>query len=255
MDTAMSGVALPEGENMDDSRIDRIARRLARRQFSRRAALGATGASLTAMMFRGSGTMAELARAEGTPAPQGTPGVCPADGSNDFEFDGAWLCNQPYALCTTAPCEPSASDPSTAICRCVVLNGYSIGYTSCDERIPSKLALISTFSTENVTSAFGIMTCPESARWANCLDMPCEIDSLNPAQATCSCPIVESGPSMVFGGGCDTSTCASVIWSGATPPGVTQYTAAMQCVNRAVTFPEICPSGTPTVPAASPAAA
>ncbi len=246
---------LREGDSMEDSRIDRIARRLARRQFSRRAALGATGASLTAMMFRGSGTMAELARAEGTPTPQSTPVACPPATANEVEIDGAWLCKQPYALCTTAPCQPSATDPTMSTCRCIVLDGYSMGYTSCQERVPVGRKLVSNFSTANVTDAFRVMTCPEEAPWANCLDMPCELDSLDPALATCQCPIVASGPSFTFGGDCDTNTCTSVIWSGAAPPGVTQYAAALQCVDQAVTFPEICPSGTPTAPAASPAAA
>ena len=75
--------------------------------------------------------------------------------------------------------------------------------------------------------------------------MPCELDPLNPALATCQCQMVETGPSFTFGGGCDPSTCSSVIWSAASPPGVTQYVAAMTCVNEQVTFPVTCQQAAP----------
>ena len=234
-----------EGSLVDGVRFDRITRQLVRQRLSRRAALQASGLGLTASLFRVGSSREAIA--------QGTPVACPPATANEVEIDGAWLCKQPYALCTTAPCQPSATDPTVSTCRCVVLDGYSMGYTSCQERVPVGRKLVSNFSTENVTDAFRVMTCPEAAPWANCLDMPCELDSLDPAQATCQCPIVASGPSFTFGGDCDTDTCTSVIWSGATPPGVTQYTAAMRCVNQAVTFPAICPSGTPTAPASPPA--
>jgi len=183
----------------------------------------------------------------GAPVFQGTPGACSGASETEVSVDGAWLCRQAYALCTTAPCERSPSDATIATCRCVVLDGYSMGYTTCRERELAGKALVSTFSTQNVNSAFGVLACPEDAPWANCLDMPCEIDPLNPAQATCQCQVVETGPSFTFGGGCDASTCSSVIWSGAAPPGVTQYATAMQCVNQTVTFPATCPTATPAV--------
>src|SRR4051794_40894063 len=162
---------------------------------------------------------------------QSTPSACPSATADGVNMDGAWLCDQPYALCNTAPCEASASDPTIAVCPCVAMNGYSLGYSSCQERAPSATTLTSTFSLQNVNAAFHHMACPEEAPWANCLDMQCEIDANDPALAKCSCQIVKSGPSVTFGGNCDVSTCTSTIWSAATPPGVgAQYTAAMQCV-------------------------
>jgi hypothetical protein len=246
---------------MDGSGFDRIARQLARPR-SRRTALRASGLGLATTLIGHGG----LAGAAGQPgevrlrglslAAQGTPTACPDASSTNFEYDGAWMCLQPYALCTTAPCERSESDPSIATCRCVVLNGYSMGYTPCEERVLDGHKLVSTFSIENVTSAFGALTCPEDAPWANCLDMPCEIDPLDPALATCQCQLVETGPSFTFGGGCDVSQCTTTIWSGAAPPGVTQYLPAMQCLNRDASFPEVCPSGTPVAsPAGTPASA
>jgi hypothetical protein len=244
---------------MHGSRVDRIAQHLARGQLSRRAALQASGLGAVAALVRRGGLGAPGVDAAGvrvvaTPAGQSTPGTCPGASETEVFTDGAWLCRQPYALCTTAPCERSTSDATIATCRCVVLDGYSIGFTTCREREPAGKAVVSTFSTQNVTPAFGALTCPEDVPWANCLDMPCELDSLNPALATCQCQIVETGPSFTFGGGCDTSTCSSVIWSAASPPGVTQYAAAMRCVNQPVTFPATCASATPAAsPSGTPA--
>ncbi len=237
---------------MQSSRVDRFTRLLARGQLSRRSALGAGGLGVAAAMARRVGLSAPdfdasdgQAPVVGASAAQSTPTTCPAGSATEVLMDGAWLCRQPYALCTAAPCERSASDETIANCRCVVLDGYSMGYTTCQERALVGKALVSTFSTQNVNSAFGVLACPEDAPWANCVDMPCEVDPLNPALATCQCEIVETGPSFTFGGGCDASTCSSVIWSGASPPGVTQYAPAMSCVNQPVTFPAACPSATP----------
>src|SRR5215213_459763 len=237
---------------MHGSRVDRVAQLLARGQFSRRAALRASGFGAADAVVGREGLGAPGVDAAGfrvrvvaTPAAQSTPSTCPAAPATEVSIDGTWLCHQPYALCTTAPCERSPSEATIATCPCVVLDGYSIGFTTCREREPVGKSVVSTFSTQNVTSAFGALTCPEDIPWANCLDMPCQLDPLNPALATCQCQMVETGPSFTFGGGCDTSTCSSVIWSAASPPGVTQYATAMACVNQPVTFPATCPGATP----------
>lgn len=248
---------------MDAIAFDRIARHLGL-PHSRRVALQAGGLGLAAALVRqtargmaaepGSESWTKIRTARN--AAPGTPSPCPAGSETELSVDGAWLCRQPYALCTTAPCERSQSDPGLATCRCVVLDGYSMGYTTCQERALTGRKLVSTFSTQNVTSAFGVLSCPENVPWANCVDMPCEIDPLDPALATCQCQVVETGPSFTFGGGCDASLCAAVIWSGAAPPGVTQYAEAMHCVDQSVTFPATCPSATPVAsPGATPAAA
>ncbi|EHB58723.1 methylamine utilization MauE [Mycolicibacterium rhodesiae JS60] len=160
-----------------------------------------------------------------------------------LEVDGAWLCNQTFALCTTAPCEPSPTDPGVAVCRCVVENGYSVGFKTCTERTQSGHKVVSNFSTINVNPNFAVLSCAPGIPWANCLDMPCEVDPLNPALANCQCQVVTTGESLTFGGGCDTATCTSTIWSAATPdlPGSTQYKKGMKQLNQAVTFPQTCP--------------
>ncbi|MFG2760162.1 MauE/DoxX family redox-associated membrane protein [Streptomyces wuyuanensis] len=173
-------------------------------------------------------------------APSGTP-------PKQVEAGGGWLCDQRYALCTSATCEPSPDDPSVVICRCVVEDGYSYGFASCDERAPKGDKLISTFSVQNTTSRTHAMTCTDRARWANCLDVTCQIDPQNPHQALCQCRSVESENFLTFGGNCDTRTCTAVIWSAATQqlPGVAEYKRAMKGIGLPVTFPEACPSSTP----------
>jgi hypothetical protein len=178
----------------------------------------------------------------------GTPTSTTAN-PNELEIDGAYLCNQTYALCTTAPCEVSKTDPTIADCHCVVQNGYSIGSTPCAKRAQSGSKLISTFSTQNVTTGFYTMTCPDGTPWANCYNMVCTVDPLNPAQAICQCQLVKTGEYFTFGGGCDTGTCTSVIWSAATPdlPASTQYESGMKQLNQKVNdLPPNCPATSST---------
>src|SRR5215218_10296782 len=106
---------------MHGSRVDRLARDLARGQFSRRAALRASGLGVVTAMVRRGGLAAPgvntarvRMRAVETPAAQSTPGACPGAPVTELFNDGAWLCRQPYALCTTAPCERSTSDATIA---------------------------------------------------------------------------------------------------------------------------------------------
>jgi hypothetical protein len=163
-----------------------------------------------------------------------------------LEVDGAWICNQTFALCTTAPCVPSATDPGIAVCDCVMQNGYSVGFTSCTDRAQRGSAVRSAFSTINVNPSFGVMTCPAGVPWANCLDVVCEIDPHNPAVAHCQCLTVDTGVSLTFGGGCDTATCSSTIWSAATPdlPGSAQFKKAMNGLGQPVNLPATCPAPT-----------
>jgi thiol-disulfide isomerase/thioredoxin len=188
------------------------------------------------------------------PVVAATAAACNSDGKsslpsnvNGFEVDGAWLCNQTFALCTTAPCVPSPTDPSISVCNCVVVNGYSIGFKTCTDRAQSGNKVRSAFSTVNVNSNFGVLSCPSGVPWANCLDVECEIDPSNPAVAKCQCLTVRSGESLTFGGGCDTATCTSTIWSAATPdlPAAAQYRKGMNQLGQPVNFPKTCPAPHP----------
>jgi hypothetical protein len=184
----------------------------------------------------------------------GTPAATPAGENSDaIPIDGTWFCNQTYALCNTAVCERSANDPSTARCPCVVLNGYSMGFKTCEERAQNGNSLYSTFSTANVNSEFGILVCPEDAAWVNCLDYPCELNAQDPALATCQCAVVESGPFRTFGGRCDQSVCTTELLSGTSLeiPGVEQYLTGMKQVNQPVILPKTCPTATPVASTAA----
>jgi thiol-disulfide isomerase/thioredoxin len=169
----------------------------------------------------------------------------PAD-VNAFQVDGAWICNQTFALCTTAPCVPSPTDPNISVCDCVVVNGHSLGFKSCTDRAQSGSNVRSNFSTVNINANFAVLSCPSGVPWANCLDVVCEIDSTNPARAKCQCLTVKTGQSITFGGGCDTATCTSTIWSAAAPDiyqqGMAQLRKAMDQLGQPVTFPKTCPA-------------
>jgi hypothetical protein len=65
--------------------------------------------------------------------------------------------------------------------------------------------------------------------------------------AKCQCLTVKTGESLTFGGGCDTATCTSTIWSAATPdlPATTQYRKGMSQIGQPVNFPNTCPAPHP----------
>lgn len=228
---------------MDGVRFDHVTKRLSRRTTLRSGGLGLAAVFASVALP----TRKQAAAAQGTP--EATPSG--AADPNAVEIDGAWFCNQTFALCTTAPCDLSVSDSTIANCHCIVEKAYSIGFKSCTERAQNGLSLHSNFSTTNVNSAFSTMTCPEDAPWANCLDVPCEINPLNPATATCQCVMVEKGPSLTFGGGCDTSTCTTTIWSAAPPTylGLPQYETGMKQAKQEITIPVTCPAAATPVAA------
>lgn len=213
--------------------IDNAVMSSAATQFTRRGVLGRTVGLLSAAVLPAAST------AWGA----GTALAKPSD-PNALEVDGAWICNQTFALCTTAPCTPSPTDPGISVCDCVMQNGYSVGFTSCTERAQRGNSVRSAFSTVNVNPSFGVMTCPAGVPWANCLDVDCEIDPHNPALAHCWCVTVNNGESLTFGGGCDTTTCTSTVWSAATPdlPGSTQFKKAMKQLGQTVDLPATCPA-------------
>jgi hypothetical protein len=237
---------------MDARNFDAVSRHWAMSGSSRRRILGSGGIGLASLV---AAALMPGKKVTAAPARQATPE--PATGHPDaISIDGTWLCNQTYALCNTAVCEREADDPSVANCPCVVLNGYSMGFKTCEERAQHGTSLFSTFSTANVNSEFGILACPDDAAWVNCLDYPCEMDPRDPALATCQCTVVEKGPFRTFGGYCDESVCTRELLSGTAldAPGVAQYLAGMEQVQQAVTLPKTCPGTASATPGATPAA-
>jgi hypothetical protein len=131
------------------------------------------------------------------------------------------LCKHPYALCTSALCVPQPGDPSKAICLCDVEEGPSMSTTPCDKLQPATDAngiqtVYSTFSFKQYNEGKKAMKCPSGTPWTWCLNKRCTVDTSNPKKAICVCDVVRTGEWTTLGGNCDTSTCETGYWSGAT---------------------------------------
>ena len=138
--------------------------------------------------------------------------------SNAGSNQNAVVCNQKYALCTSAQCIPDPRHSDYAICSCVVKQGESVGYQSCDKRHPKQAEfkvkkIISTFSFEQFSSKKSL-TCPSGKPWTDCVDAPCTVDPMNANKAICSCKIKHDQTFITFGGNCDLSACSMGFWSG-----------------------------------------
>jgi len=135
------------------------------------------------------------------------------------------ICNNTYALCTSAPCIPDPSDPDgRAICNCVVETGVNYGVaTTCNDRAPVEVSgtttLVSTYSFAQAAEK-DVLTCAatKEAYWTDCLDVACTVDPRDPTLAICSCNLVKGGEFVTYGGGCDPATCDTAYWSAATVP-------------------------------------
>ncbi|MFZ0565562.1 MAG: hypothetical protein WAM28_05200 [Chlamydiales bacterium] len=129
------------------------------------------------------------------------------------------ICDQLYALCTSAQCVPSPDNSNEAICYCEVRKGKSLGLTDCDKRAPTTdqqgiQHLISTFSFDDFPVK-EVMSCASGMPWSDCLDQPCTIDPMDPSQAICLCPVRRTGDFKTLGGNCEQSTCETGYWSAA----------------------------------------
>ena len=131
------------------------------------------------------------------------------------------ICDGLYALCTSAPCIPDPEDTDgKAICRCEVNKGVNFGNSDCSKREPKTSdhgikTIVSTYSFAQGPSR-PVLTCPKGKPWTNCLDQPCTIDPMNPLMALCKCEIVRDSAFVTYGGECNTLTCDTGYWSGAT---------------------------------------
>ena len=142
------------------------------------------------------------------------------------------MCTEEYALCISAPCtstgQTSPNGFPTATCVCEVIHGASIGQATCAERAPKPIpgqhmSIISTYSFRQTLPDYKLMTCPSSSggttlRYADCYNQKCIVDlQHDPGHAVCTCPVFQAnnGTFITRGGNCDTSKCATTIWSGA----------------------------------------
>jgi peroxiredoxin/uncharacterized membrane protein YphA (DoxX/SURF4 family) len=161
-----------------------------------------------------------------------------------LKIDGAWLCDQRFALCTTAACEPSRTDPNISVCRCKVTSDYSVGFKSCEQRAPKGRQLHSNFSLLEVTDRTRVLTCKEKGLWVQCLDVVCEVDRNDPTHASCRCANMTTKNFATFGGNCDTKTCESTIWSATTTPypGGAQLEKGLRRLGIPFKVPKGCPT-------------
>ena len=133
----------------------------------------------------------------------------------------AIVCEQTYALCTSAKCLPDPNNAGKSLCECAVQQGKSAGFTTCDKRKPyldqyRATHVISTFSFEQFGSKKSL-SCPKGAPWSNCVDMPCTVDPQNSDRAICLCELNVTQAFFTFGGNCESDACTSGFWSGAIP--------------------------------------
>jgi peroxiredoxin len=161
-----------------------------------------------------------------------------------LKIDGAWLCDQRYALCTSAACKPSKTNPNVSVCRCKVTHGYAVGFKSCEQRAPKGRQLHSNFSLQGVSSRTRVLKCSNRGLWVQCLDVVCEIDRDDPKHASCQCVNMKTKNFYTFGGDCDTKTCKSVIWSATTAPfpGGAQYEKGLKRLGVPFRSPKSCPT-------------
>lgn len=131
-----------------------------------------------------------------------------------------YLCNQEFALCTSAPCIPQPGNPKAAICVCDVQEGPNLATVECDTVKPSTDAdgvrtVYSQFMLTQFEQGMKAMKCESGTPWAQCLNKICTVDPANPKKAICTCDVVRTGEWQTAGGNCDTATCKTGYWSGA----------------------------------------
>jgi hypothetical protein len=135
----------------------------------------------------------------------------------------AYLCTGLYALCTSAPCGPLEN--GTYTCGCDVIYGERMSGVTCDQVQPVRnpdgtTTVYSQFSLVQAPT-HDVMTCPAGTPWTWCLDVKCTIEPGNSTKAKCAClpPKQPDIPWITLGGNCNTKTCATANWSGASNAG------------------------------------
>jgi hypothetical protein len=142
------------------------------------------------------------------------------------------LCKHQYALCTSALCIPQPGDPTKAICFCDVEEGASVSSAPCNTIQPSTDAngirtVYSSFSFEQFKQGKKVLSCPSGTPWTWCLNKRCTVDPSNPKKAICTCDVLRTGGWITLGGDCDSATCTTGYWSGATPKDFNEASAFM----------------------------
>ncbi len=114
-----------------------------------------------------------------------------------FRGDTFVLCNNTYVLCTTAKCEPSLTDASSAYCWCDVETGLSMRLTDVDAP-----GLISNFS--YAQSPLRFIDC-ENANYIDCLGAPCRAIG---DKAKCECKLTPNAGQFMLVGCSESTDCS-----------------------------------------------
>ena len=161
------------------------------------------------------------------------------------------LCKHQYALCTSALCIPQPGDPTKAICFCAVEEGASMASVPCNTIQPSIDAngirtVYSAFSLEQFKEGKKVLRCPNGTPWTWCLNKRCTVDPSDPKKAICVCDVLRTGEWITLGGKCDTGTCTTGYWSGATVKDFDEATSFMvKELNLGKSPVEWCPGAKP----------
>jgi hypothetical protein len=161
------------------------------------------------------------------------------------------LCKHQYALCTSALCIPQPDDPIKAICFCDVQEGASMSSVLCNTIEPSTDAngirtVYSAFSLEQFKQGKKVLRCSSGTPWTWCLNKRCTVDPSDPKKAICVCDVLRTGEWITLGGNCDTGTCTTGYWSGATVKDFNEATSFMvKALNLDHSPVEWCPGAKP----------
>jgi len=153
-------------------------------------------------------------------------------GNKQASAPGMQLCKHEYALCTSALCVPQPGDPTKAICFCEVEQGASMASVPCNTIQPSTdpnsiRTVYSSFSFEQFKQGKKVLRCPNGTPWTWCLNKRCTVDPSDPKKAICVCDVLRTEEWITLGGNCDTATCSTGYWSGATPKDFNEATSFM----------------------------
>jgi hypothetical protein len=85
----------------------------------------------------------------------------------------------------------------------------------------------SSFSFEQFKQGEKVLTCPSGTPWTWCLNKRCTVNPSNPKKAICTCDVLRTGGWITLGGNCDSATCTTGYWSGATPKDFSEASAFM----------------------------
>lgn len=161
------------------------------------------------------------------------------------------LCKRQYALCTSALCIPQPGDPTKAICFCDVEEGASMSSVPCNTTEPSADAngirtVYSAFSLEQFKQGTKVLRCPNGTPSTWCLNKRCTADPSDPKKAICVCDVLRTEEWITLGGNCDTGTCTTGYWSGATVKDFNEATSFMvTALNLDQSLVKWCPGAKP----------